>query len=241
METEEMTIEEASMKPSQILAIILMIGMSFTLPACTGQSDEQSQNKPSDIAFQGLLEQANRGDAKAQATLGVIYYNGQAVPRNIVEAVKWLQKAAEQGNARAQVNFGYMYEKGQGVPKDYAEAVKWYKKSAEQGDSSAQCNLAMMYGNGHGVPQDYAEAVKWYKKSAGQGDAFAQKNLGQMYSKGQGVPQDYTEAYKWYTLAVSDKDSRDEAIRNRDIVAEGMTVIELMEAQKRASEWKPTR
>ena len=67
-----------------------------------------------------------------------MYANGQGVPQNYAEAVKWYRLAADQGNATAQFNLALMYANGQGVPQNYAEAVKWYRLAADQGDAEAQ-------------------------------------------------------------------------------------------------------
>ena len=48
-----------------------------------------------------LRKAAERGDAKAQFSLGVCYQNGWGVGRDTAEAAKWYSKAAEQGNADA--------------------------------------------------------------------------------------------------------------------------------------------
>jgi TPR repeat protein len=146
-------------------------------------------------------ELAETGDAAAQCWLGWVYGNGNGVPRDDAEAVKWYRKAAEQGNTVAQNNLGAMYHNGNGVPQDDVEAVKWYRKAAEQGYTIAQNNLGAMYHNGNGVPQDDAEAVKWYRKATEQGNADAQFWLGWMYQNGKGVPQDDTEAVKWFLRA----------------------------------------
>ncbi len=72
----------------------------------------------------------------------------------------------------------------------------------------------------------------------------AQYNLGVMYDIGRGVPQDYAQAHMWLNLAASrfppGKD-RDNAVKNRDIVAEKMTPAQISEAQKLAREWKPKK
>ena len=81
----------------------------------------------------------------AQYNLGLMYDNGEGVPQDYAEAVKWYRLAAEQGHAKAQYNLGLMYDNGEGVPQDYAEAVKWYRLAAEQGDAAAQTNLGCMY------------------------------------------------------------------------------------------------
>ena len=48
-----------------------------------------------------LTLKAEQGDAVAQFNLGVKYDNGQGVPQDYAEAVKWYRKAAEQGDAGA--------------------------------------------------------------------------------------------------------------------------------------------
>ena len=46
------------------------------------------------------------GDANAQYLLGLMYDNGDGVPENDKEAVKWYKLAAEQGDADAQERYG---------------------------------------------------------------------------------------------------------------------------------------
>ena len=86
---------------------------------------------------------ADQGNAGAQYALGRKYANGQGVPKDDAEAVKWYRKAADQGNSWAQYALGWMYDNGRGVPKDDAEAVKWYRKAADQGNAAAQNNLRL--------------------------------------------------------------------------------------------------
>jgi hypothetical protein len=62
-----------------------------------------------------------------------------------------------------------------------------------------------------------------------------------MYRDGNGVTQDYVDAHKWFNIAVAystDKEVRDPATTNRDLVTKKMTPAQIAEAQKRASEWK---
>ena len=58
-----------------------------------------------------------------------MYANGEGVPQDYAEAVKWYRRAAEQGYAAAQYNLGAVYATARGVPQDYAEAVKWYRRA----------------------------------------------------------------------------------------------------------------
>jgi len=102
--------------------------------------------------------------------------NGEGVPEDDREAVKWYRKAAEQGYASAQYNLGVMYDNGRGVPEDDREAVKWYRKAAEQGDASAQSNLGVMYANGRGVPEDDVLAYMWSNLAAASGHKGSENN-----------------------------------------------------------------
>jgi len=97
---------------------------------------------------------AEQGDAVAQNNLGYMYDNGEGVPENDAEAVKWYRKAADQGLVDAQYNLGLMYGNGEGVPENDAEAIRLYRKAADQEYAKAQFNLGLMYDNGEGVPEN---------------------------------------------------------------------------------------
>ena len=105
---------------------------------------------------------AEVGNALAQNNLGVMYAQGDGVPQDYTEAVKWYWRAAEQRNAYAQNNLGVMSRDGSGVPQDDTEAVRWFRRAAEQRDAIAQNNLGVVYSNGEGVPQDYTLAHMWF-------------------------------------------------------------------------------
>jgi TPR repeat protein len=101
--------------------------------AAQGSSDERQE-------FSSLLARAEKGDASAQFMLGTMYFNGEGVPKNDAEAVKWYRLAADRGYAIAQVSLGNMYGKGEGVPKNDAEAYFWWNLAAAQGIEQAKNN-----------------------------------------------------------------------------------------------------
>ena len=192
------------------------------------RSKQPAQPKDNDAILRqarGVLDckTTDQGEANAQFQLGDMYEQGQGVPQDYEEAVKWYRLAADQGNAYAQVNLGTMYDNGTGVPQGDEEAVKWYRLAAEQNDADGQSNLGMMYEHGQGVPQDYEEAVKWYRLAVDQGNANAQDNLGNMYYYGRGVPQDAKEAVKWYRLA-ADQGNADAQVNLGGMYYEGKGV-----------------
>ena len=135
-------------KSQGIVASTLLAFILLGSPAAAAQTldDAVSAFKRGDYAaaietFRDLVEE---GSALAQFRLGVMYEEGEGVPQDDGEAVRWYRLAAEQGHASAQFRLGVMYEEGRGVPQDDGEAVRWYRLAAEQGDAFAQVNLGVM-------------------------------------------------------------------------------------------------
>ena len=81
---------------------------------------------------------AAKGDARAQANLGVMYDKGQGVPQDDFVAAQWYRRAARQGIARAQFNLGTLLAKGSnGVPPDYVRSHMWFDVAAKTYPESA--------------------------------------------------------------------------------------------------------
>lgn len=173
------------MKTTRPISLVLLaLCLAFAPQSAFSQTPE----------IDALKEKSEKGDVDAQFRLGSIYFNGDGVPENRKEAVKWLRKAAEQGHSFAQYALGHLYAKGESVPEDDKEAVKWYRKAAEQGHANAQNNLGRMFYNGEGVPGNYAEAYKWFNLAAAQGDELAKKNKANIARKM--TPQQIAEAQR---------------------------------------------
>ena len=94
-------------------------------------------------AVAGPFEDAFRGDAAAQLKVGDMFADGDGVPEDYGEAVKWYRLAADQGHAPASFTLGLMYDTGLGVPKDHDEAAKWYRKAADHGYGIAKSALKL--------------------------------------------------------------------------------------------------
>ena len=154
-------------------------------------------------SFLTTKEKAEQGDKESQYQLGLMYYKGEGISKDLREAFTWLQKAASQDHAAAQTYLGAIYFGGEGVLKDYTEAFKWFQKAAEQGVAEAQYNMGLVYYSGLGVSQDYSKALKWFKKAAEQGHTEAQHNMGAMYYNGYGVSKDRNKAVSWLCKAAA--------------------------------------
>ena len=128
--------------------------------------------------IQDLLMSAQKGDAKSQYRLGVMFNDGKILERDYSQAAKWYALAANQGHAKAQLYLGLLFQNGRGVKQDYKKAAQCYSRAAAQGDSKAQYYLGLLYLAGKGVNQDNDEAQKFFKLSALQGNQDAVKILG---------------------------------------------------------------
>lgn len=119
--------------------------------------------------------QAEQGDAVAQGNLGLMYVEGEGVPKDVAIGVKWLTLAAQQGNGKTQNNLGGMYARGgPGLPQDNKAALKWFTLAAKQNHARAQYNLALMYGKGRGVQKDVARTLMWMNMAASNNLSAAQ-------------------------------------------------------------------
>lgn len=194
-------------------------------------------------AFESAQTDAQRGNAKAQGDLGLMYEKGLGIDQDDKKAVYWLTKAARKGDADSENNLGFMFFQGKGVIQDYAQALQWFQKAADQGLASAQSNLGLLYGAGLGVPKDYVKALSFYQKAADQDDLDSQVNLGMMYSLGEGTAQNYGMSYFWFYRALqhafTDQDKKDEIRDDIQWLEKHMNEKEVGTAKTRALHWRP--
>lgn len=120
------------------------------------------KNKNHELIYNLIKPAADKGYAVAQYNLGVMYYYGKYVTKDLAKAYEYFKKAADQGDTGGQNNLGYMYKNGIHVTKDLAKAYEYYKKAADQGNAAAINNLGFMYYNGDHVTKDMAKACKMW-------------------------------------------------------------------------------
>lgn len=98
-----------------------------------------------DIALKHWKPLAEDGDCDAEFSLGLLYFEGQAVGKSYETAKGWWLKAANQGQPDAQVGLGVIFSQGEipyspfncrdgcGVAKNLIEAYKWSSLASEVG------------------------------------------------------------------------------------------------------------
>src|SRR6266566_3486526 len=120
------------MRMFKALFATLILVLGFAAPLAAGPlEDAVAAYRKGDYATarELLRPLAEQGHAGAQSNLGIKYTNGEGVPQNYSEALKWYRRAAEQHLALAQYNLGVSYHKGEGVTQNYSEAIKWYRRA----------------------------------------------------------------------------------------------------------------
>jgi len=141
--------------PNKLTLAALLVGLALFGQACAGpleQARTAYEQRDYATALRLFRPLADQGNAVAQNGLGIMYSNGDGVPRDASEAAKWYRLAAEQGNTVAQYSLAYLYVTGQGVPEDYVQAHKWYDlaitsaMSVRANSSNDQQGLGLLIG-----------------------------------------------------------------------------------------------
>lgn len=172
------------------------------------------QGKVESDEVKALRQKAEAGDVQSQTWIGLMYYSGAGVPKNLEEAAKWIKKSADSGSAEAQYKLSQMYDKGEGLPKSESDQLKWLLKAAESGHAKAQFEygLRLAFYFGPTDPSRDKKGIVWYKKSADQGYALAMVALAECFYYGRGVSESNEEAEKLFRKAAG-QDYKDAKIK----------------------------
>ncbi|MFD2367950.1 DUF3857 domain-containing protein [Pseudoduganella sp. GCM10020061] len=148
------------------------------------------------IAF--FRKAAQRQQPYGQYWLGVAYYSGKGVAKDLGEARQWLEKAASAGVEHAMNDLGYMAMNGDYGPKDEKLALEWLSKAARHGQYHASHVLGVAYAYGKlGVAQDKQRSFHHFWQAAQLGNPESQAALAAIYRLGNGQPRDPGLAHVW--------------------------------------------
>jgi hypothetical protein len=131
-----------------------------------GLADHNSQPK----SLQALQKLAEAGDTDAQWQMGVRYHDGQGVPQDDAQAVRWFQLAADRGNVAAQGALGAYYWRGRGVPADLLKAYFWSSLAMAQGDEMSKSRIEGLSSQMTGAQISFArqQAEDWISSHSRQ-------------------------------------------------------------------------
>ena len=159
---------------------------------------------------------ANQNLIDAQLRLANLLYLGEGVPRDLVEAAKYYDRAralieprADAGDAQAQEWMGDLYREGRGVEQNGDFAVYWYTQSAQVGRVSSYVKLARMFERGEaGVAVSPEEALRYYELAGQNDDAQSLFTIAKRYADGDGVTVDKVRAAELFERAAKAGDTR---------------------------------
>ena len=114
----------------------------------------------------------NVGVAEAEHAIGVRYFEGISVEKDLGMAFYWFQRAADHGSALAANNLGCMYLDGLAVNKDLEKAEQFHELAAKRGDPVAMQTLAELLLSKSNVSM----AKVWYDRACEAGNVVAKEN-----------------------------------------------------------------
>lgn len=179
--------------------ILALIGAS----GC-GQAQSSSSLVPQ------LERLAERGNGEAQYHLGMAYWTGEGVPKNVDKAVVYFERAAANGDPLGAYKLGCLYD-GQDrvLDRDPTKALKYKLVAANAGYALAQQDVAALYAE----KNEYESALQWIDKAAKQGTAGALMTYASIHNGAPGIPSDpvITAAYFQLYLDRAEGDKKQHA------------------------------
>lgn len=150
---------------------------------CKEECDFNHIEKGMDI----LRNAAEKGNADAQFSLGIIYGGRQRIfPDKEYRDIKWAIINDNIYWSTLDGKYAGMYDE---LLRQYENNPKrsayWYSVAAKQGHKQALFNLGIAYRNGNGVERNLVKATESIKAAAEQGEPFAQLIYGDMFRDGE--------------------------------------------------------
>ncbi len=117
--------------------------------------------EPNPVPAEALEEPAEPADPIDLYNLGVEYYRGETVERDVDKVAEYWRKAADKGHINAHNGLAYLVFYGRGAPRDPQEGLRLWRFAAKRGHAESQFHLASAYMAGREVDRDYVVAYAW--------------------------------------------------------------------------------
>ncbi|MBQ6064463.1 MAG: SEL1-like repeat protein [Prevotella sp.] len=198
--------------------IVMIILATFSVAMVNAVPDKKKQNKEKvekvdSIAL--MIDRADKGDAKAQNTVGVWYYTGKgSLRQDYKKALQYWALSAKQDNVDAIGNMAMCYQLGRGAKKDSTMAVNLYKSALKKGSKTiipqheaivkntgnlfSSLLLKECYKEGIGTKKDNQKYVYFMEQAANKQDVASQYELALHYLNNQQADK----AVTWFKQAV---------------------------------------
>ena len=166
---------------------------------------------------------AEEGLDLAQYNLGILYFTGQGVDKDLAEAFRWTEAAALQGHVAAQFNLGSLYYAGDGVGVDQEKAVELFESAARAGHGNSALLLANMYADGDLSMEELGFVARLSKAISG------------LFS-GDQRSDDLVLAHAWSSIALANESLEAEALRAS--LETRMSTEQLQQARRQYAIWQ---
>jgi TPR repeat protein len=157
------------------------------------------------------LEQlAERGNAEALYHLGMAYWTGTGVSKDIEMAVKYFERAAEKGDPLGAYKLGCLYDGQDGVfAPNPDKALEQKLIAARAGYALAQQDVAALYAKNDEVTL----ALEWIEKAARQGTSGALMTYASIHNGAPGIKPDPVKTAAYFRLYIerSEADAKQRA------------------------------
>ncbi len=137
---------------------------------------------PKAEALKLLIKAADKNYVPAIIELGLLYKNGSMVPKDIVKAKNYFERAKKLGSKEAEIRLALLEISDLHKP-DVSNEIKTLETYAGKGSVLAQTSLAFCYEKGLGVKKNKAKAAKLYRIAASRGNRTAYAALKNMYDE----------------------------------------------------------
>lgn len=121
-------------------------------------------------AFELFEKAATAGHVRAEINLGILYFRGQGVDRDLVQARAWLEKAAAKDDPYALYALARAMELSEGpATADPVRAADLYRRAAERGHPLAALRYGLALMDGNGVRKDGVASQRWLLQANSDG------------------------------------------------------------------------
>jgi tetratricopeptide (TPR) repeat protein len=178
-------------KHTDMRTIVIWVVCLLNFVASTAQTENAKKR----------LDGAEKGVWEDMYFLGLMYFDGDEIQKDIDKAVYWLSKAEEKSEfGHTEYALGLCYEAGGTTTvKDYKKAADWVRKAAEKNHIKAQICLARYYLKGMGVEENFDLCLFWVNKAALLGDEGAIAILAKNKASHESIKEKYIgKKIYWY-------------------------------------------
>jgi len=109
--------------------------------------------------------QSTNGDINATYQLGLIYYNGKIVKKDLDKAFFYFNIASDYGNQKAKFNKAMIFSQKKFKNHSAEDAYALFEELAKQNHTRSQYMVGYMLLKGIGVKANPKEALKWFEYS----------------------------------------------------------------------------